>query len=70
MILIYRVLKKSDPLDLLRLSELNRIGNLYRNLDVRQKSKLMYTVCFYMQRTLIVIVLAAKGNFGVQTILI
>jgi len=51
-------------------SELSRIGNLYKTLDVRKKSKLMYTVCFYVQRTLIVIILAARGNFGIQTILI
>jgi len=30
----------------------------------------MYTVCFYVKSTLIVIILTMKGNFGIQTVLI
>ena len=46
------------------------IGNLYRNIDTESKVKLSYGLLFYVQRTLVSLVVAFISNYAVQTILI
>ena len=43
---------------------------MYIGLNTKKRSNIMYSLCFYMQRTLIIVILATNTNFGVQTVLI
>ena len=43
---------------------------MYLGLNTKKRSNIMYSLCFYMQRTLIVVILATNANFGIQTVLI
>ena len=48
----------------------NKFGNMYIGLNTKNRHKIMYSLCFYIQRTLVIVVLATNANFGVQTVLI
>ena len=43
-----------------------QIGNLYLGLDTRVKQKVIYGLAFYVQRCLLVILLAFVPDFGLQ----
>lgn len=43
---------------------------MYLGLNTKKRQNIMYSLCFYMQRTLIIVILATDANFGVQTVLI
>ena len=43
-----------------------RVGNLYLNLDTRQRYKLLFGLIFFVQRCFLVILLVIKYNFSIQ----
>lgn len=43
----------------------SRIGNLYFNLDARKRVKLLFGLMFFVQRCLLVLLVALKYDFAV-----
>ncbi len=60
------LLARTDLNELNKLSIRQRIGNLYFTLDTRSRSKVLYGVIFFLQRILLVLILAISCDFGVQ----
>ena len=60
------LLVRTDLNELNKLSIRQRIGNLYFTLDTRSRSKVLYGVIFFLQRILLVLILAISYDFGVQ----
>lgn len=42
------------------------IGNLYSSIDTRDRSKVLFGIMFYVQRILVVVILAANLSGGLQ----
>ncbi len=57
---------RKDLLELNNLSIRKRIGNLYFNLDTRKRYKLLFGLVFFVQRSLLVLILAIKYDFAIQ----
>ncbi len=63
--LIAYILLKKDPRELNKLPTRKKIGNLYFNLDARKRYKLLYGLSFFVQRCILVVILAIKYDFGI-----
>lgn len=61
---------KADLEKLNKKEQRKKIGNMYLGLNTKYRQYIMYSFCFYIQRTLVILVLVTKVNFGVQTVLI
>ena len=42
-----------------------RIGNLYLKMSTRKRFKLLFGLMFFIQRSLLVVILAIKYTFGI-----
>ena len=60
------LLVRTDLNELNKVSIRQRRGNLYFTLDTRSRSKVLYGVIFFLQRILLVLILAISYDFGVQ----
>ena len=59
-------LLRTDQIQLNNSSTRQRVGNLYFNLDTRERNKLLFGIIFFVQRCLLVLLLALRYNFSIQ----
>ena len=60
----FMVRKNLDELNKLTIKK--RIGNLYFNLDTRERHKLLFGLMFYFQRISLVVIVAIRFDFAIQ----
>ena len=61
----YLIFRK-DLQELNRISVRSKMGNLYYNLDTKRRYKVLFGLLFFVQRCLLVALLARKYDFGIQ----
>jgi hypothetical protein len=60
---------RKDLLELNKAQIRKRVGNLYFNLDTRQRHKLIFGLIFFIQRCLLVLLVAIKYEYVFQWLL-
>jgi hypothetical protein len=60
------LLFRKDLQELNRISVRSKMGNLYYNLDTKRRYKVLFGLLFFVQRCLLVALLARKYDFGIQ----
>ena len=63
---IAQLMLRKDLEELNNLTTRGRIGNLYLNLDTRKRSRVMFGLMFFVQRCLVVLLLAIESSFALQ----
>ncbi len=61
----YLIFRK-DLEELSRISVREKMGNLYYSLDTKKRYKVLFGLFFFVQRCLLVALLARKYDFGIQ----